>query len=182
MSTSRLRGMLRKSITLKITLVILVIETVLLCVMGVYYFRRFHDEIDERVAEKMAVPGALMSELALNFEAVTDFSALEKIVQEEVVDAFIIKKDGRVFFSADPSRLEKSFTAFIDPAESLRVAEGITVDQIVQHTTTEGERFLSVLSPIEINNTLLGFLYIKIRAEIYKDENNILSSSSCWAR
>jgi signal transduction histidine kinase len=163
--TGRLRGIFRKSITLKITLVIFVIETFLLCVMGTFYFQRFNDEIDGRVAEKMAIPGALMSELALNFEAVTDFSALEKIIQEQVVEAFIVKKDGRVFFSADPSRLGKSFTAFIDPAESLRVAEGISVDQIVRHTTPDGKRYLSVLSPIEINNTLLGFLYIRIRAE-----------------
>jgi signal transduction histidine kinase/ActR/RegA family two-component response regulator len=160
-----LRGIFRKSLTLKITLVIFVIETILLCIMGTYYFQRFNDEIDKRVAEKMAIPAALMSELALNFEAVKDLSALEKIIQEKVVDAFIVKKDGRVFFSADPSRLGKSFTAFVDHSESLRVAEGITVDQIVQHASPAGESYLSVLSPIEINSTLLGFLYIKIRAD-----------------
>ena len=33
------RGLIGRSITVKIILVILIIETTLLCVMGVYYFR-----------------------------------------------------------------------------------------------------------------------------------------------
>jgi PAS domain S-box-containing protein len=159
------RGLIGRSITVKISLVILIIETTLLCVMGVYYFRSFNAEISERLSEKMALPGALMSQLALNFEAVNDFAALEELVQEKVVDAFIVKKDGRVYYSADPSRIGKSYTGFVNPEERLRVSDDIFHDQTGRYRTEEGGQFLSIFSPIEVNGNLLGFLYLKIHAE-----------------
>jgi PAS domain S-box-containing protein len=161
--------LIRNSITLKISLAILVIETVLLCLMGVYYYNSFSSEIDDRVAEKMAIPGTLMSQLALNFEAVSDLPAMEDLIQEHVVDAFIVRKDGQVFYSADPSRIGKPHTAFIDSRETLRVSGTISEDQIARFAGDNDEHFLSILSPLEINDSLLGFLYIKIRADQIED-------------
>lgn len=151
------------SITAKISIIIFVIETILLCMMGVYYYNRFSSEIDERVAEKMAIPGTLMSELALNFETARDLRALEDLTKEHVVDAFIVRKNGIIFYAADTEREGRHYAAFIDPAESLRLSKD--VDLITTHTSESGERFLSILSPLSVKGNLLGFLYIRIHAD-----------------
>jgi signal transduction histidine kinase/ActR/RegA family two-component response regulator len=174
MPKKALRDITARSITLKITLSILVIEAVLLSALGVFYYRRFHAEIDANLEEKMSIPAALMSQMALNFESVTDFSSLEEIVQEEVVDAFITRKDGRIFFSADPSRVGRSFTSFLDDEESFRVSEGVIHNQVFHRPSPAGGSSFSVMSPIVFDDNVLGFLYIKIRAdELERQKRNV---------
>lgn len=173
-SVRKLSRLIANSITLKISIVIFVIETALLCIMGVYYYNRFSSEIDVRVAEKMAIPGTLMSQLALNFEAVMDIEALKDLTKEHVVDAFIVRKDGEIFYAADPVRVGQHYAAFIDPAESLRVSEDITDDLTISYSSESGENFLSILSPLSVKGSLLGFLYIKILADDIEDRKRAI--------
>ena len=61
--------LLLQSIPLKICLSILLIETLFLAVIGVFYTSRFNKEIDKAVTDKLLFPAVLMSERALNYSA-----------------------------------------------------------------------------------------------------------------
>lgn len=164
------------SITMKICFTILITETVLLSVMGIYYINRFWNEIDGSVTEKLDHPGILMEQRALNFEAVTDFSVLEGIIQERISDAFIAKKDGKIFYSKDPSRIGQHYTLFLDKYESSQItAQGISTKVQTSFTSTNGNEFWSSFSPLKMDGRLLGILYIKINSEeINKRKKEIL--------
>ena len=94
---------IQRSIPGKIILAIFIIETVLLTIMGIIYSSRFNREIDERITDKLALPGILMNQRALPYDSVKDFRALTDLVQEKVVEAFIYQRGGMVFFATDPN-------------------------------------------------------------------------------
>ena len=54
-----------QSIPLKICLSILLIETLFLAVIGVFYTSRFNKEIDKAVTDKLLLPAVLMSETGI---------------------------------------------------------------------------------------------------------------------
>ena len=160
--------LIEKSIILKISLIILLIESTFLVIMGVYYYRTFSAEIDARLAEKMSLPGTLTSQMALNFEAVTDYRALEEIVEEHVDEAFITKKDGTIFYSSTPPKIGENFSLYLDPRESFPAPGTSPVDHMVHFRSDSGRPFISILSPLEKEGSLLGFLYIRIEADRIK--------------
>jgi PAS domain S-box-containing protein len=157
--------LVRKSIILKISLIILLIESIFLVIMGVYYYRTFSHEVDARLAEKMSLPATLMSQMALNFESVTDYRSLEEIVDEHVDDAFITREDGTIFYSSIPSRIGTPFSNYLDPRESFLFDRDFEGEQIVRYQSGTGRRYLSILSPLIREGSLLGFLYIRIQAD-----------------
>ncbi len=166
---------IRCSIPLKICLVILLVETLLFFVMGSYYYNSFSKEIDRQVAAKLIVPGTLMSQLALNFEAVNDFNAMEELIQEKIADTFIIKKSGDIFYSADSRKIGKNYLDVISTSEKPEFESANPQNRIIAYTTENKQQFLSILSPLAINNNLLGYLYIKIRADrILNKKHNII--------
>jgi len=67
-------------IPVKIGVSILLIETILLSMMGVFYVRSFNREIDQRVLEKLALPGILMSQRALNYDSVNNHQIVGELV------------------------------------------------------------------------------------------------------
>jgi PAS domain S-box-containing protein len=144
--------------------------------MGMYYINRFWSEIDDGVSEKLIIPRVLMEQRALNFDAVTDFSALEEIVQEEVHDAFIAKSDGKIFYSNDPSRIGKHFTLFLDNNDPLRTQDhDISKNYTSTFTSDDNNTYISVQSPLVVGNRLLGLLFITIDSEkIQREKTNIL--------
>ena len=136
------------SIPLKIGLTILITETVLLLLMGTYYINRFWTEIDNSVHEKLDIPQVLMEQRALNFDAVTDFSALEEIIQERVADAFIAKSDGKIFYSNDPSRIGKKYSLFLDKNDPLHEDKlDNSKEYYSTYTSEDGQKYISVQSP-----------------------------------
>lgn len=160
--------LIEKSIIIKISLSILLIESSFLVIMGVYYYRTFSAEIDARLAEKMSLPAALMSQMALNFEAVTDFQALEEIVEEHVDEAFITREDGTIFYSSTPVKIGTHFSRHLDPQESFAAPETLPGSQLLHYRSDSGRPYISILSPLEKEDSLLGFIYIRIQADRIK--------------
>lgn len=139
--------------------------------MGTYYINRFWSEIDNSVNEKLDIPRVLMEQRALNFDAVTDFSALEGLIQERVADAFIAKSDGKVFYSHDPSRIGKQYSLFLDKNDPLHEEK---LDNSKKYhstyTSVDGQKYISVQSPLMVDNRLLGTLHISIYSEKIQEE------------
>lgn len=153
------------SIPLKISLSILIIESIMLTLIGVYYSNRFSHEIDLGVSEKMFLPAALMSQRALNFSSVEDFSVLSDLLNIEVIEAFVLKKDGTVFFTADPEKEGKHYLSYLDAKERNQLDRSFDHNQQVRFVDTKGHRAISSLSPISADGKLIGSLYLKINGE-----------------
>ncbi|MDP3480595.1 MAG: response regulator [Desulfoprunum sp.] len=155
-----------QSIPVKISLAILIIETVLLAVMGIFYSSRFSQEIEQRITEKLALPGILMNQRAMPYDAVQDFRALSDLVQEKVVEACIFQQSGTVFFTADPAREGRSFTDFLGKEEKNSLGKDIRHARQISFTAETGEHFIAKITPLLTNTgDLLGGLYVKISAE-----------------
>lgn len=179
-------------VSVKICVSILLIETILLSIMGLFYVRSFNREIDQRVQEKLTLPGILMSQRALNYDSVNNFQIIEELVQETVVETFITKKNGEIFYAADDLMLDKPIEQFLAPAEHLKIINNSIGDQQITFNThsqvindgvrnqqltfktSEGNHFRSSLSQIRFDDRVLGYLYIKIDAtEIIQEKRNI---------
>jgi PAS domain S-box-containing protein len=179
-------------ITVKICLSILLIETILLSAMGIFYVRSFNREIDQRVQEKLALPGILMSQRALNYDSVRNYQIIGELIQETIVETFITKNNGEIFYAADDLMLGKPIEQFLSPEEHLEtkkdesgnqqvsfethlqvINDGVRNQQIA-FTTSDGEYFRSSLSQILFEDRVLGYLYIKIDAtNIGQEKRNI---------
>jgi len=155
---------IRLNIPVKILLAILAIEVVLLMVMGIFYSSRFNQEIDSRIADKLALPGLLMNQRALPYDKVKDLRALSDLVQEKVVDAFIFSRGGNIFFHFEPSREGKVFTDFL--LEEEKGVFALDMDQARQYVFVDksGGHYISHVTPLTANGNSLGGLYVRISA------------------
>ncbi|HSO08616.1 MAG TPA: hypothetical protein VLR45_01385, partial [Desulfoprunum sp.] len=165
----RLIERIRLNIPVKILLAILAIEVVLLMVMGIFYSSRFNQEIDSRIADKLALPGVLMNQRALPYDKVEDLHALSDLVQEKVVDAFIFGRGGKVFFHFEPSREGRVFTDFL--LEKEKGVFALDMDQARQYAFVDksGAHYISHVTPLKANGNYLGGLYVRISADAIKD-------------
>ena len=180
-------------IPIKVCLSILLIETILLSMMGIFYVRSFNREIDHRVQEKLALPAILMSHRALNYDAVKDYHIIGELIQERVIETFITKNNGEIFYAADDPKLGKSIEQFLSPEEHLQIIsddlgnqqlmfdtqlqfinDGVRNQQIA-FTADNGQYLRSSLSQIRFDDRLLGYLYIKIDAtKIVQEKRHVL--------
>ena len=171
-------GRIDRSIPLKLCLSIFAIEFVFLGLMGSFYINLFQHEIDHRVAEKLRLPAVLMMSGGLSYSSVRDFAVLSDITQEKINDAFILRPDGRVFFSADPAKEGKTFIDLLDPREkALFSVEPRYFRQIrkVDYQDDQGERYIAILLPLSREGQTIGGLYMRIYAsEIDRQKRQVI--------
>lgn len=159
----------------KICVSILLIETILLSVMGVFYVRSFNREIDQRVLEKLTLPGILMSQRALNYDSVNNHQIIGELIQEAIIETFITKENGEIFYAADDQMLGKPMEQFFEPKEHLEANNDGVRDQQITFKTSNGDHFRSSLSQIRYDARVLGYLYIKIDTnKIVQEKRNII--------
>ena len=159
-----------RSIPVMICVSILVIETILLSLMGAFYVQRFESEINQRVKEKLTLPSILMSQRALNFDAVNEKKVIGELIQEDVVDTFITKRDGTIFFAADTKDEGKSVKDILEGQELVLLELQENQRQQLSYSDKEGRNFISNYTPIFYEEKPLGYLYIKINAQKIEEE------------
>ena len=151
---------IRANLTAKIVLLACASEVLLLAALGFFFLRGHNRDMHERLAEKLTVPATLMSLMALNFDIVTDLHALGEIVQEKVVDAFVARRTGDVYFASDPAKIGRHYTDFVEAEESSAAPGGGRI----WHSDTGGAHRLSVLAPLTVKGDEIGHLFLEIEA------------------
>ena len=158
-----------ESLPIKISLIILCVGSTAMILMGSHYVKRFKHEIDERIIGKLNIPGYLMSQRVLNIDVVEDdLKALENLIGEEIVQAFVLKKDGTISFAPEAEREGRNFRRYLHQKEQLDLTKGaLEKNHISHYTTLNGGSFLSILAPLRLQfeKNVDGYLYIKINAE-----------------
>lgn len=168
------------SIPVKISLFILIIEIVFLTAMGIFYSSRFSQQIDRRIADKLALPGILMNQRALKYESVEDSHALSDLIQEKVLEAFIFKREGKIFFVADPAKEGRLFTDFLSAREKQILGEELARPRQISFKDEYGANFLSSVTPLLANGELLGGLYVRISTDTIEKEKKDVVLFFCF--
>ena len=162
-------------IPVKICLSILLIETTLLSLMGIFYVRSFNREIDQRVQEKLTLPGILMSQRALNYDSVRNHQIIEELIQETILETLVTKNTGEIYYAADKLMLGKPIEQFWAPEEHLHIINDGDRNQQIDFRADDGNYYRSSLSQIRFDERVLGYLYIKIDAtKIVQEKRNII--------
>ncbi|MCP4606064.1 MAG: GAF domain-containing protein, partial [Proteobacteria bacterium] len=159
-----------KSLTFKIGVIIILVEIIVLAVTGFFYINRFSAQIDERVRDRIELPGALVAGGLLSFGSVADEEVMTKLVGEGLIDGIVVGADGNIFHSLNPNYARQEITAVpgVDPAwfdENL--AESLLVE------TADG---LASVTPIRAfaEETSSFFVYIKVGAEQAEIEKRVI--------
>jgi len=148
-----------RSLVFKITFTILALETLVLVALGWYYVGRFSREIDDGVRTKARIPGTLMAERALNYDAVRDLDAMSRLVGEDVVEGLVLRRDGRVFYSSNPEHEDRPVESVLGPGVASRFS--LDMSEPVERSFTSGGRtLLEVVSPLHADGSLIGFLFL----------------------
>ncbi|MBD3242717.1 MAG: response regulator [Chitinivibrionales bacterium] len=163
-----------KSLPLKIGAIILVIETIVLSALGVYYVDRFSREIDQRIAGKVSIPGTLMSHEALNYDIVRDREAMRNLVEQRIVEAYVIRRDGYVFYASRPDAEDTRYEDAFQTRTMPKLDTALTEPVIDQHKS-EGKTLLSIFTPIRRENRLVGYLYLLTDVSGAQDEKRAIA-------
>ena len=144
-------------------------------IMGVIYVKSFNREIDQRVQEKLALPGILMTQRALNYDSVKSQQVIGELVQETILEAFITNNNGEIFYAANDLMLGKPIEQFLTTGEHFQIINDGVRNQQITFKTSDGDHFRSSLSQIRYDDRVLGYLYIKIDAtQIAQEKRNII--------
>ena len=152
-----------KSLIFKITFTILIIEATALSVMGYYYLARFSHEIDRGVVTRAMLPGTLISQRALSYEAIEDKKAMYGLVREEVVESILVRRDGVIFYASDKPKRNKKIVDVLTPGD-FAIFEKAVHERQAAYRSDEENNLLSVASPIVHDGDLLGCLLLKVNS------------------
>lgn len=135
-----------KSLSVKISLAVIVVEAVALAMLGLYYINRFSHEIDNRMDAQIRLPGILMNRQLLRYESVSNKEVMTEIVGEDFEDGVVIGTDQKVYYALHPDDIRKTRAdiAWIQDASSASELKTTSVfRQIVERDT-----FLICATPI----------------------------------
>jgi len=150
-----------RSLIFKIIFTILLIEATALSVMGYYYVARFSREIDRGVVTRAMLPGTLINQQALSYEAIEDKKAMYDLVREEVVESFLVRRDGIIFYASDTLKRNKNIVDVLTPGE-FDVFEKAVQRRYATYRSDVKNNLLSVASPIIHDGNLSGCLLLKV--------------------
>ena len=79
------------SLIWKISAIVILLESLILTPLGIYYTNRFSLEIDKRIETQVQLPGILMNRQLLMYKSVSNREIMTELVGEEFVDGIVIQ-------------------------------------------------------------------------------------------
>lgn len=154
-----------KSLAVKLTVAILLINTVVLSILGVVYSRRFGHYIEQQLATQSQVPGLLMAESSLNYSMARDTEALGRLVGRKVEGAMVVRASGRILYSSDNGQ-EGERLRNTDPAhpvfEQLVPQDGTLRIRRAIHRT---DALRNTVTPLYAQGELVGYFWMSVNIE-----------------
>jgi PAS domain S-box-containing protein len=147
-------ALIRTSITAKVCVFVAVTEAALLFVLGIVLYRNHVQGSESVLAAKMALPAVLMSQMAMNFEAAADLASLERVIGERVIEAYLARRDGTIFYASEAGRIGTR-------APELAGGPGA---RGLQRTTEAGQRRFSLVTPLTMGGEVVGHFFVAVAA------------------
>ncbi len=151
-----------QSLVVKISFTIFVMETVVFALLGYYYVTRYSNKIDAQIEATMQIPGTLMAQQTLNYDAVRDPAAIQRLIGEQVERALIVRADGEVFYASNPE-LEGCHLDEINiiPPEVYADLDPSMIEGRVRQLLRDGRPYVVAITPLRSRGQLIGYLYLE---------------------
>ena len=151
-----------KSLAFKLTMSILLINTIVLSVLGIYYSRRFGHYIERQLAVQAQIPGVLMNETSISHSSARDTAELGRLIGRQVDAAMVVRTSGRVLYSSVRG-LEGEMFRRLNPEnpifeQLMEHAGQIVVRKSVYRT----ESTHNVVIPLHSHDILSGYLWMAV--------------------
>ncbi|OPZ28858.1 MAG: Blue-light-activated protein [Lentisphaerae bacterium ADurb.BinA184] len=159
---------LAHSLILKIGAVMLVIEVIAFTITGAYFVRRFSEQVDQRVAERMRIPGMLISQRLLSYESVTDAATMRKLVGDDLVEGMVVGANGIVFQALNPAHVGRRVTE-VPGVRQEWFAPGAPSFWLVREGNVSQTDYVT-LAPIYAVEGRAPFLYTLLRVQTTQAE------------
>ena len=96
------------SLAFKIGIAIIVVEIIVLSTLGFAYLNQFSNSVDERIEERVQIPGELMDAGLLTFDSIENEEKMRILVGEELISGLIVGVNLVIYYSLNSSDLGKS--------------------------------------------------------------------------
>ena len=159
-----------RSLIGKISLLVIVLESLTFISMGSYYSHRFGREIDRRIEAQVQWPGILMNRQLLLYESVADQEILSEMVGEELVDALVIDSNNKVFYALHSEDLGKDATEL--PDMDPRWFDHLVTDRPIIRRIERDRHFLISVTPLNAYPDF--FVYIKVNTTHSEYQKNAI--------
>ncbi len=153
-----------QSLAFKLSLTIFFIASVLLSSLGIYYIRKFADEIDQRLYIQAQIPGTLMNEGIISHTLVRDCAALSRLVGEKVLWAAVDRPDHLILSCSDPA-LEGMHTDRFHKYAELPGATTNASGAVILHRRNNGSGHLFMSIPLDFSDGTTGELHMQISTD-----------------
>ncbi len=154
-----------KSLAIKLTAVILLINTVVLSILGVVYSRRFSQYIEHQLSAQARIPGLLMAKSSLNYSMARDTEAIGRLISRKVNGAMVVRASGRILYSSTPGEEGERlwnidqghlvFEQFVEENGTTRIRKNV-------HRT---EAAHNVVTPLSAHGELVGYFWMSVDIE-----------------
>jgi PAS domain S-box-containing protein len=106
------------SLTLRVGLLVILIESVALVAIGLYHYDRFAASLDDSMRSRALLPGLLIEHQLMRYDSVADQEVISRLVGDEYADGLIVGSNGRVFYALDPADVGRAVEQLpgLDPA------------------------------------------------------------------
>ena len=145
----------------KISVIIILIESVILALTGTYYTNRFAREIDKRIENRIKIPGSLMNRQQLTYKSVSDRDIMTELVGEEFADGIVFGTDKKVFYALDSDYLGKH-VADIPEIDAGWIDKEITEPKILE-LSDRGDTYLISMTPLTAYKEAQPFFFVYIK-------------------
>ena len=150
-----------RSLVFKISFTIFVMETVVFALLGYYYVSRYSSKIDAQIEATMQIPGTLMAQQALNYDAVRDSAAIQRLIGEQVERALIVRANGEVFYASEPKLEGCHLDENIIPPEVNADLDPSMTEGRVRQLVRDGRPYVVAITPLRSRDQLIGYLYLE---------------------
>ncbi len=153
-----------KSIPFKICLFVVTIECCLLIALGTYFLTTYNSNLDKNLHAKLAQPGILLSQKALYFDKGADHHLLSSLIQEEVIDCFVVNPDGIIMFSKEKARHGQPYHEYLFNEESELSLQNEQQLRLISYKHDLNSHIIATLSPLTVDDLLYGYLFMRVSA------------------
>ncbi|MBC8206828.1 MAG: response regulator [Kiritimatiellaeota bacterium] len=142
-----------KSLAFKLGVAVFITASLSFSGLGIYCTHLFSQQIEDRLLTQIDIPGVLMNQQTLPYNAVRDKKALSALVGEQVLFAAISRTDGTIHYATDPAKENLSIEQITDPSLTLEESA---------HKHAQDEKILRSFTPLYAEERHLGDLYMEI--------------------
>jgi signal transduction histidine kinase len=151
-----------KSLAIKLTTVILLINTVVLSVLGVVYSRRFSQYIEHQLYAQSKIPGLLMGKSSLNYSMARDTEAIGRLISRKVNAAMVVRSSGRVLYSSTSGEEGERLW---DIDQSRPIFEQFIEDNgkpLIRKSVYRTDSSHNVVTPLYAHGELVGYFWMSV--------------------